>query len=242
MPFCLLPLLDRMIEMYQQPRDIARFKAYLATLTTSDGKDLDLPIGVYNPMAREHVLARLQRMKQLGAEEWLDTEIRAMNRRSDVPAEAVQVAIGLADDLGGGWTNRYSTDYQHKFRTRGLLVRRFCTPIVWTSEPFSPALLTTRSRACMNRFMYQQCHGMPKTLDDHIRQEGVVQRQTGEAVALSDAALSVARTLFMANRQTDNYAFIFTFLYGDAAAETFGYQPIGACENMGFAAAAQLSA
>ncbi len=240
MPFCLLPLLDRMIDLYQQPRDIARFNAYLTTLTAKDGKDLDLPIGVYNPMAREHVLARLQLMKQLGAEDQLAVEIRAINQRSDAPNETVQVGIGLADDLGGGWTNRYSTDYQHKFKTRALLVRRFCTPVFWTSEPFSPAQAVSRSREYLHRFIYQQQHGMPVTLADHIRQEGTVLRQSGPLVPVPPESLSVARSLFEENRHTDDYPFIFTFLYGDAAAATFGYRPIGAFANMGLAAAAQL--
>ena len=240
MPFTLLPVLDRMIELYQQPRDINRFKAYLATLTTKDGKDIELPIGVYNPMAREHVLERLQLMKELGAEEQVNAEITAINQHSDAPTDIVRVTIGLADDLGGGWTNRQSTDYQNKFRTRALLVRNFCTPIFWMSEPVDRSLVASRSREYLYRFMYQQRNGMPKTLADHVRQEADVQSRNNQQPVIDTEQLATVRALFDTSRQRDDYALIFTFLYGDAAANTFGYPPIGAFDDMGFHAARYL--
>ena len=240
MPFALLPILDRMAALYRQPRNPDRFRAYLAALTTANGKALDLPIGVYNPMAREHVLERLMVMQQLGAETQLQTEIALMNHRDDTPAATIQVAIGLGDDLGGGWTNRYSTDYQNKFRTQALVKRHFCTPVFWVSEPYDQAIMTTRSREAMHRFIYQQTYLKPLTLADHIRQESYVQHQTGNFPAVSPGQVSVARALFDGHSQTDDYAFIFTFLYGDMAAQFFGYQSIGASDNLGFATASHL--
>ena len=54
-----LPVLATLRELYVQPRNMQRFRQYIAALT-GGGDDVVLPIGVANPMAKEHALARIE--------------------------------------------------------------------------------------------------------------------------------------------------------------------------------------
>jgi len=61
-----LPVLGILRELYLQPRTMRRFRKYVDTLTGGSG-DVVLPIGVANPMAKEHALTRLDELLALGA-------------------------------------------------------------------------------------------------------------------------------------------------------------------------------
>ncbi len=62
-----LPVLQILRELYVQPRDAQRFQRYVATLT-GGSDDVVLPIGVANPMAREHALVKMDELLALGAD------------------------------------------------------------------------------------------------------------------------------------------------------------------------------
>jgi hypothetical protein len=51
-----VPVLATLRDLYAQPRDMARFKRCLHTITQGTD-DIVVPIVAANPMAREHVLA-----------------------------------------------------------------------------------------------------------------------------------------------------------------------------------------
>jgi hypothetical protein len=54
-----LRVLGILRELYLERRDMARFRRYIATMT-GGGDDIVLPIGVANPMAKDHALAKLR--------------------------------------------------------------------------------------------------------------------------------------------------------------------------------------
>ena len=56
MSFELLPIIDKMLDFYQNPRNSDRFQVYLKMLQGDTKGDLVLPIGGFNPMAKEHIL------------------------------------------------------------------------------------------------------------------------------------------------------------------------------------------
>src|SRR5438045_2946149 len=62
-----LPVLGTLRELYLQPRDMQRFRQYIAALT-GGGEDVVLPIGVANPMAKKHAVARIDELLALGAD------------------------------------------------------------------------------------------------------------------------------------------------------------------------------
>ncbi|RMG24506.1 MAG: hypothetical protein D6730_12570 [Bacteroidetes bacterium] len=134
----------------------------------------------------------------------------------------------MADDLKGGWTNRYSTDYSCRFQTRGILRRNFCTPVFWVSEQLDERTVRSRVWEYLFRFQYQYEHGMPQSLQDHIFQEANIQKQLETLElewkhSLGRDVLAHAAGLFARHRHSQHYATMFSFLYGDEAAAQFGY-------------------
>src|SRR2546421_10773414 len=62
-----VPVLRILRDLYVQPRGMQRFQKYVATLTGGT-QDVVLPIGVANPMAKEHAVAKIDELLALGAE------------------------------------------------------------------------------------------------------------------------------------------------------------------------------
>ncbi len=54
-------------DLYVQPRDIARFRRYIASLT-GGSQDVVLPIGVANPMAKEHAVVKIDELLAIDAD------------------------------------------------------------------------------------------------------------------------------------------------------------------------------
>ena len=63
-----IPVLGVLRDLYAQPRDVKRFRNYLAAMLGGTD-DIVLPITGANPMAKEHALRAVERLLDLGAEE-----------------------------------------------------------------------------------------------------------------------------------------------------------------------------
>ncbi|MTB52113.1 hypothetical protein [Lewinella sp. W8] len=237
MTFTLFPILDWMADLYAQPISRDRFKAYLEKLQGSSRGDLEVPIMAYNPMARAHVAESLEALRALDAEAIVRRAVGGLALLPEVEVE-VRVVINLADDVGGGWTNRYATDYAATFRTSALVKRRFCTPHFWTSETYSPALIEERAVAAAARFAYGYAHGQPVSLRQHLEQEQYVAGVAGlEGGELPPAVARHAE----AHQDSEDHALIFNFFYGDEASDSLGYRTFGMPAFAGFRYAAQLA-
>ena len=90
--FTLLPVLDTMIDFYKKPPSPARFQDYL-NLMTPNRKDVVLPITSYNPMAKEHVLAKLEVLKALNTEGVMEAVISKVNAKMGKSEPKFQVAL-----------------------------------------------------------------------------------------------------------------------------------------------------
>jgi hypothetical protein len=126
-----LPVLRTLRELYVQPRSMQRFRQYIATLTGGTD-DIVVPIGVANPMAREHALIKVDELLALDADGIGASAAEDAQRRlaSVDPSVEIKASIVLADDTGGGWTNRYTTEAMVRFPSRGALKRPFATALV----------------------------------------------------------------------------------------------------------------
>jgi hypothetical protein len=138
MRFELLPVLDTMITLYQQPADMARFQVYLSILEGDTKGGLSVPIGNFNPMAKQAYINKLHELAAINPEFILNNTLQQVNSQISDHYEAdnsvFKVCFNLVDDLKGGWTNRYTTDYSSKFKIAPLFSRGFCVPIFWVSE------------------------------------------------------------------------------------------------------------
>ena len=123
-----LPVLPILRELYLQPRDMARFRSYIATLT-GGSDDVVLPIGVANPMAKDHAVVKIDELLALGADKiGAQAAADAGGRLEQVEQDVeIKASVVLVDDLAGGWTNRYTSEASVRFPGRGAPKRPFAT-------------------------------------------------------------------------------------------------------------------
>jgi len=230
-----LPVLGTLRELYQMPRDVRRFRSYIARLTGGTD-DIVLPIGVANPMAKEQALEKLEALLDQGAEDvGAATTAEAQQRLAAIPCPVdITAALVLVDDVGGGWTNRYTTEASVRFPSRGALKRPFATGLLWTSESPTDEAIRQDLLSAIYRVAYQQRHGLPSRLQTMLDQEGLAAVFAGRQPALEPTVLAHAQAIVHAHVADTTYPTAFACLYGDTAAEQLGYTPLGLPARAGF--------
>jgi hypothetical protein len=156
----LIPLLDIQRELYDMPPGARRFQVYLRALVDEDTGDLALPLVNMNPMGKDHVAALLDALRQFDAEDVADEATKAV-------APAVQdvdghytVGLVVADDAHGGWTNRYCSEFSHRFEGRALTKCGWIVAQLWTGDTPSPALVREETATAIHRMAHirRRCH------------------------------------------------------------------------------------
>src|SRR5438105_726123 len=107
-----IPLLKVQRDLHEIPLGMARFRQYLRTVLNHDGSDVELaPLLTVNPMGREHVNRLLDALLAIDADRiGAEAAAEASAHVSDV-AGSYKATLIVADDLKGGWTNRYACEY-----------------------------------------------------------------------------------------------------------------------------------
>ncbi len=234
MNFELIPIVDIMLDFYAKPRSKERFQEYISMLQDGKKGDLTLPIGGFNPMAKEHILQKLTELKELKAEQIIQDTLESINvtLTHDQVRGTFKVVLNLADDLKGGWTNRYTTDYDSKFKINALVNRTFCTPFLWTSESYTEQIIRSRALEYAIRTIYWLTNPKPKTLKDHIEQETYVAEMSKLNSDNLDANdFELLDNFYLKYQESDDYGIIFNFLYGDNASKTLEFPTYGVAGN-----------
>lgn len=232
MGFLLLPVIDVMIELYQSPINADRFTKYMKILQGDSPGNISMPVTYYNPMGKEHVLKKLVELKKLKAEEVIEQTLLTINKTLPADTLNVRVSPALADDLGGGWTNRFTTDYDSKFNVNDMFKRNFCTPVFWVSEEYTVEKIQERTADYCYRIFYRSITPQPLTLKDHIKQEAFVANKNtfkkSEGPLVNYKTLD---TLYLDHKNSSSYPTIFNFLYGDSASKELGHSAYGVREE-----------
>ena len=197
-----------------------------------DGKkgDLTLPIVGFNPMAKEHILQKLTELKDLKAEEVIQDTLKSINIAliEEHDPRTFKVVLNLADDLKGGWTNLYTTDYDSKFKINALVSRSFCAPFFWTSESYTEQLIRNRTLEYAFRTIYWLTHPKPKTLKDHIEQEIYVAEMSKiDSDNFDSIEFELLDNFYSKYQESDDYGVVFNFLYGDNASKSLEFSTHG---------------
>jgi hypothetical protein len=244
MKFELMPILEKLRDLYVIPRGPDRFGAYidLATGGATASKDIPYPpLVTVNPMAKEHALEFVESWIALGAENVARTVLEEANLRLesvDYP-NTIKVGLSVLDDLKGGWTNRTFNDAA-RFKAGQSLEKTgwVCVP-VWTSE--IPKLEELRTvvleSACRAAYVVQ--HGDPKTLREMMAQEGAVAAFASRSLEFDNLEfqqeeLEYSRTVIAPHLESTHQPTVIACLYGDEAAKEIGYPPLGLSKNAGF--------
>ena len=234
MTFELLPTIDIMLDLYQKPRNFDRFNQYLNILLDEKG-EVTLPVSGFNPMAREHAIQKLTELKELNAEKIIAETIKEVHTRfaSHPNQNIFKISLNLLDDMKGGWTNRYTSDYHSKFKLNAYVTRGFCITIFWTSEQYTEDLIKERTMQSALRTIYWLTNPKPKILKDHIDQEKYVSMHIGrEACKKQTIDFTTTDRFYKQHRDSDNYHILFNFLYGDAASKSLEFPCFAALEKM----------
>jgi hypothetical protein len=238
-----LPLLAIQRALYALPRGRPRFDAYIARMTGPNG-ELRLPLTAMNPMAREHVAHAVDAWLAAGAEDAAaaaiaeaETHVSAAAAIAEAQTQAsaaadgaqggsfvardatrVQVGLLVADDVAGGWTNRYTTDFANRFESEPLLRRDFAVGLLWASAPADVAVARREALRACGRAVWQRTRGFGRTVRALLAQEHFALRLAGEL----PKPLPDARFLDATDPGT-----VFAVLYGDEGARALGHPPLG---------------
>jgi hypothetical protein len=242
-----MPLLQVQRDLYGIPRGMERFRTYLRTIVKEDGTDVELtPLVAMNPMAREHVKDLLDALLAIDADEIGARAVaEASAALADVPGRH-RAALVVADDLKGGWTNRYASEFDHRFgpdhlrpRTGARALARFwVTGILWSSEPPSARAAREAMLTAAYRAAYRHQHGPAVTLRAMMAQEGQAMARAGCTLPELDADdLGYTREVIAPLLDAGDKRTIIECLFGDAAGASLGLSPRGLSPWAGLALA-----
>ncbi len=256
-----VPLHGKQLELQRMPREMARFERYLGTLTSQSSPQQTIveypPLNLANPMAREHVTELLEQLLAIHADE-IAANVAAEAAKSliDIPGKC-KLGLVVADDLRGGWTNRYDCEYGLRF---GMDERRFefdpqspsgfCLPrwlkdfwlssVLWSSEPVSEEAVRQAVRQAIYRFAYQRKHGPARTLSQQLAQEGwVLARSNSTCPTLEADDLAYTHEVLQPFLDATDKRTAIECLFGDDAARSLGFTPLGLSPWAGIALARQ---
>lgn len=238
MPLTYIPLLRLQRDLHDLPRGRERFERYRTLLDPAAGEaggKFYPPLLIVNPMAREQVAARLDEWLALDA----DSEgARTAKEMAGPVGEESKVALVVADDAGGGWTNRYAWEFSRRFERPPAVQRGWVAAVLWASE--APALAAAREavRTAILREEYVRRHGLARTLRERLSQEGVVMARAGcTGPELDPAEISYTREVMRPHLDATDLPTTTTLLFGDPAARSLGYEPSGLSPWAGLALA-----
>jgi hypothetical protein len=230
-----VPLLQVQRDLYALPRGMERFREYIKTMTDADSGDLALPLVAMNPMGKDHVPALIDEYLALGAEVIAQEAVRGAGPAGRA---AYRVALVVSDDLKGGWTNRWASEYAHRIEGQAITKRGWLTGILWTSEPASAERVRDAVLTSIYRAEYLLTHAAPVTLGEMLDQEGYAMARAGCLTpSLDEDDLAYTRTAIEPLRRARDRATVMACLFGDTAARALGYEPQGLSDRAGLALA-----
>ena len=234
-----LPLLQVQRDLYDIPSGHERFRAYLETMLNDDASDAELlPMVTMNPMGKAHVPALLDTLLAMDADTVASGAIAEVQDHLPDDSGPFKLGLVVADDLVGGWTNRYTTEYSARFELAPSLKRGWLMVTLWTSETPSVQKVREETLTSLYRAAYVQQHGLAHTLQEMLNQEGYAMAMAGCQHPTLDADdLAYTREILSPHLATQDYPIIMACLFGDRAAHSLGYNAQGLSERAGFALA-----
>jgi hypothetical protein len=250
------PLLRVQREIQGMPMGRERFWEYLRKIFNCYETDFELiPLLIANPMGKAHVTALLDHLLELDADRIAAAAAKeASANLADVPGE-VKAAIVVADDLKGGWTNRYDYEFTLRFgkprdpdRSRLPRAAALRPPnwskfiwiigVLWSSEPATAHAVREAMLTATYRFGFIQRHGLPQTLGEMLVQEGQVMARAGcTTPVLDEEDLAYTREVLAPHLGSGDMRTCIECLFGDAAGKTLGFEPRGLSPWAGLALA-----
>jgi len=234
-----VPLLRIQRELHEIPRGPTRFKRYLDTIFQQDDLGTRAPLLAMNPMGKDHVKALLDGLLALDADAAAARVVADASAKLEGVPGVFKTALVVADDLMGGWTNRYANEFDYRFgggRSQGgaeqslprWLNHFWLFGVLWTSEPPSERAAREAILAPVYRAAYVCRHGPARKLRDMLAQEGYVLALSGcTEPALDPEDIAYTREMLVPYLDAEDKRTCIECLFGDAAGRTLGFTPRG---------------
>jgi hypothetical protein len=239
MKLTFVPLLQVQRDLYAMPRGMERFREYIKTMVDARTGDLALPLVAMNPMGKDHVPALIDDYLALGAEQIAEAAVAAFHGKGETATDAdYNVALVVSDDLKGGWTNRWASEYSHRIEGAAITKRGWLVGLLWTSEPASAQNVRDAVLTSIYRAEYLQTHAAANTLGEMLNQEGYAMARAGcTTPQLDDDDLAYTRSVITPHAGATDRATVIACMFGDRAAAALGYPPQGLSDRAGLALA-----
>ncbi|WP_165246234.1 hypothetical protein [Paludisphaera soli] len=230
-----IPLLAAQRELYRIPRGPARFGPYVRMMRDDPEA---APLVALNPMARDHVPALIDALIGLDADRLAAEAVNeAAALLADEPGE-YRIGLVVADDVGGGWTNRWACEHAWAAGSPAAIRRGWLAGVLWSSEPASARAVREAVLTPIHRAAHVQRHGQAKTLREFLAQEGRALADAGcEAPTLDADDLEYTRSVLEPHLDESLTRTVMECLYGDEAGRTLGFTPRGLSPRAGLALA-----
>ncbi|SIO00380.1 hypothetical protein SAMN05444166_1995 [Singulisphaera sp. GP187] len=236
-----VPLLERQRNLYRIPRGGDRFSAYLRLMLNEAQNEVRFPpLVALNPMAGDDVAVLIDALIDLDTEE---VATRAAVEASSQHTELVRcfsMGLVVADDVGGGWTNRYASEF-FLITGRGRsspFQQSWIAGVLWSSEPATVRGVWETVQTAVHRTASIHRNGAAQTLRDYLSQEGDAMARAGCVAPTIDAEdLEYTRQLLTPELDETNPRTIMECLFGDEASRTLGFTPRGLSYRAGLALA-----
>ncbi len=243
-----IPTLQVQRELYEKPRDMARFRWYIEQMLGDSGddgeRDVRLPIGAVNPMGQEHCLAAVNALITIDADGVAAAAAREAAGRLPGTKASARVFVNLVDDLMGGWTDRIFAEFKNRYgdalSMRANRTRRFAGVWCWTSENYAAADIRAMTFDTVYRAAHWQTHGAPRILREMLALDHAAALFSGaREPALSADDLEYTREVLTPYLDASDQPTCIAALFGDEAARSCGYAPLGLSARAGQALAVQ---
>jgi len=236
-----VPLLQLQRDLYALPRGMERFREYIKTMTDAETGDLALPLVAMNPMGKDHIPALLDEYLAKDAEGIAGRAVQDAGAEAtalQTPGLDYRICLVVSDDLKGGWTNRYASEFSHRIEGAAITKRGWLTGVLWTSEPASGRAVREAVLTSIYRAEYLHAHAAPVTLAEMLAQEGYAMARAGcEGPVLEADDLAYTRSVIALHLDATDRATVIACLFGDGGATALGYPPQGLSDRAGLALA-----
>ena len=220
------PTLERMASVYSLSRaggvNSPRFLAYRSQVERHWG------LAAFNPMAGDAAAAAVRALIALCAEDVAAAAAKGVLARCDWRAP-LTLAVVLATP--GMWTDRLATEVRH--RTNAERRDAHGEILLWADDPPSVATIERESIAEAVRTMWTSLHGSASSLHAVLAREGLAYALAGAAPRHQPDGILVPEAIEVLG-DTAALGDVVAVLYGDAAAITLGYTPLGLAERAGY--------
>lgn len=234
-------ILQDLRALYDIPGRMERFHAYV-DLVSGKSRGVYLPIGNFSPMGQRQS-EYLDLLIRLEAEREAQIAASAASERLGPSFPRSQVILVVVDEPKNGWTQRSLTDASWRFDEQTDSVPKnkrtdasgqWISVQLWTDIEPTVAYIKQEVSSAIYRCAHRRIYGVAKSLREMLVQEGRALAFAGAKPSASEEELKAISDTIAPHLDSQDYPICFGALYGDEAARSVGYDPLGVTANGGF--------